>query len=302
MPATFSAPTYIPAAVDFSKLFLPEQFTPLFHTSAYANLSAEQRRRYNQLYALYFNEQIIFFETSLSESVLLPLVDSRLPEGLTVGLREFMEEEQRHTRMFRALNEACAPDLYAGHPFYFIRVPPSQSSVLDWVARRPRVFPMVVWLMLLQEERSMFYSRTILRLKGELEPQFVSVHRAHLADEADHVRWDEDLLDQLWDRCHPVLRRINAEFFRWMVGEFFNTPKRGGLHVVSRLIVEFPELAPRLPQLRTQVRQLAHSKTYHQSLYSREMVPRTFARFDKYAEFSLLGRTLYGYERNPLET
>src|SRR6266850_2175709 len=110
MSGTFSAPTYMPAAVDFSKLFLPEQFTPLFHTSAYANLSAEQRRRYNQLYALYFNEQIIFFETSLSESVLLPLADSRLPADLTVALREFMEEEQRHTRMFRALNEACAPD------------------------------------------------------------------------------------------------------------------------------------------------------------------------------------------------
>jgi P-aminobenzoate N-oxygenase AurF len=302
MLGTSSTPTQISAAVDFSKLFLPEQFTPLFHTRAYASLSAEQRRRYNQLYALYFNEQIIFFETSLSESVLLPLAHSGLPESLTLALGEFMEEEQRHTRMFRALNEACAPDLYAGNSFYFIRVTPTQSRALEWVARRPRVFPMVLWLMLLQEERSMFYSRTILRRKEELEPHFVSVHRTHLADEAGHVGWDEDLLDQVWDRCHPALRRINAELFRWMVGEFFNTPKRGGLRVATRLTVEFPELAPRLGELRTQVRQLARSGTYHRSLYSREMVPRTFARFDKYAEFSWLGRTLYGYERNTLET
>jgi hypothetical protein len=302
MLGTASAPPQVPAAVDFSKLFLPEQFTPLFHTSAYASLSAEQRRRYNQLYALYFNEQIIFFETSLSESVLRPLADSRLPENLTQALREFMEEERRHTRMFHALNKACAPDLYAGSRFFFIRVPPSQSSVLDWVARRPRVFPMVLWLMLLQEERSLFYSRTILRLKEDLEPHFVGVHRTHLADEAGHVRWDEDLLDQIWGGCHPVLRRLNAELFRWMVGEFFNTPKRGGLRVVSQLTVEFPELAPRLSQLRTQVRELAHSRPYHQSLYSREMVPRTFARFDRHAEFSWLGRTLYGYERHTLET
>ena len=301
MLATSSA-RQVPAAVDFSKLFLPEQFTPLYHTNAYASLSVEQRRRYNQLYALYFNEQIIFFETSLSESVLLPLADSRLPESLTAALREFVAEERRHTRMFRGLNEACAPDLYDGRRFYFIRVPPSQSSVLDWVARRPRVFPMVLWLMLLQEERSLFYSRTILARKEEIEPHFVRVHRTHLADEAGHVRWDEDLLDQIWNRCHPVLRRINAELFRWMVGEFFNTPKRGGLRVVSQLTAEFPELAPRLPQLRTQVRQLARSKTYHQSLYSREMVPRTFARFDEHAEFSLLGRTLYGYERNLLHS
>jgi hypothetical protein len=130
----------------------------------------------------------------------------------------------------------------------------------------------------------------------------VGVHRTHLADEAGHVRWDEDLLDQIWTRCHPVLRRINAELFRWMVGEFFNTPKRGGLRVLTQLTAEFPDLAPRLPELRRQVRQLARSKAYHQSLYSREMVPRTFARFDKHAEFSLLGRTLYGYERNLLQT
>jgi hypothetical protein len=223
-----------------------------------------------------------------------------LPESLATALGEFMDEERRHTRMFRALNEACAPEWYAAGPFHFIRVPAVQSRVLDWVARRPRVFPMVLWLMLLQEERSLFYSRAILHRKEEIEPHFVGVHRTHLADEAGHVGWDEDLLDQIWDRCHPVLRRINAEVFRWMVGEFFNTPKRGGLRVVSQLTVEFPEMAPRLPQLREQVRQLAHSRAYHQSLYSREIVPRTFARFDRYAEFSLLGRTLYGYERNRL--
>jgi hypothetical protein len=157
---------------------------------------------------------------------------------------------------------------------------------------------MVLWLMLLQEERSMFYSRSILRGREELEPHFVAAHRTHLADEAGHVRWDEDLLDQIWDPCHPVLRRINAELFRWMVGEFFNAPKRGGLQVVSQLTREFPDLTPRLPALRGQVRELARSRTYHQSLYSREMVPRTFARFDQYPEFSFLGRTLYGYERD----
>ena len=38
-----------------------------------------------------------------------------------------------------------------------------------------------------------------------------------------------------------ILRRLNAELFRWMVGEFFNTPKRGGLRVVSHLVREVPE-------------------------------------------------------------
>jgi P-aminobenzoate N-oxygenase AurF len=288
-------------AVDFSRRFIPEQFTPLYHTPAYADLTVDERRRYNQLYATYFTEQIIFFETSLSESVLLTLANSPLPSPLAAAMREFLEEERGHTRMFRALNRACAPDLYAGGDFYFIRVPPSYARAFGWVARRVQFFPMVLWLMLLQEERSLFYSRAILRQKEDLEPHFVDVHRTHLADEAGHVRWDEDLLDQIWTACTPLLRRFNAELFRWMVGEFFNTPRRGGLRVVSHFADEFPELTPRLPELRKQLFDLSRSPQYHRSLYSREMVPRTFARFDKCPEFSLLGRTLHGYDRRHIE-
>jgi hypothetical protein len=295
LPATTSD------AVDFSKRFIPEQFTPLFHTPAYHDLTVEQRRRYNQLYATYFTEQIIFFETSLSESVLLKLADSPLTGPLAAAMRQFLEEERRHTLMFRALNRACAPDLYRDRDFYFIRVPPVYARVFDWVARRVEFFPMMLWLMLLQEERSLFYSRAILRHGGDLERHFVDVHRIHLADEAGHVRWDEDLLDRIWTACPPLLRRFNAELFRWMVGEFFNTPRRGGLRVVSHFASEFPELTPRLPELRQQLFALSRSPEYHRSLYSRQIVPRTFARFDKCPEFFLLGRTLYGYDRRHIE-
>ena len=295
LPATTSD------TVDFSKRFIPEQFTPLYHTAAYADLTADERRRYNQLYATYFTEQIIFFETSLSESVLLTLANSALPPPLSTAMREFLEEERRHTRMFRTLNRACAPDLYAESDFYFIRVPPSYARAFDWVARRVEFFPMVLWLMLLQEERSLFYSRAILRHGEDLERHVVDVHRIHLADEAGHVRWDEDLLDRIWTACTPLVRRFNAELFRWMVGEFFNTPRRGGLRVVSHFAGKCPELASRLPELRQQVVDLSRSPEYHRSLYSREMVPRTFARFDRCPEFSLLGRTLYGYDRRHVE-
>jgi P-aminobenzoate N-oxygenase AurF len=292
-----SSPGSTGDSVDFSRPFIPEQFTPLYHTGAWAGLTTEQRRRYNQLYALYFNEQIIFFETSLSESVLLPLASSGVPAPLAAALRQFVEEERRHTRMFRALNRACAPALYELSDFYFIRVPAGYARLLHWVARRVRYFPMILWLMLLQEERSLFYSRTILRCRHELEPAFVDVHRAHMKDEVGHVGWDEELLDELWEACGPALRRLNAELFRWMVGEFFNTPKRGGLRVVSHFAREFRELTPRATTLRAAVLDLARSPEYHRSLYSREMVPRTFARFDRFPEFSSLGRTLYGYQR-----
>ena len=283
--------------VDVNRLFIPEQFTPLCHTAAYAGLAPHERRRYNQLYALYFNEQIIFFETSLAERVLLPLAASGLPATLADGLRAFVEEERRHTRMFRELNRACAPAWYAPGDFYFIRVPSGYRQTLGWVARRVRYFPMILWLMLLQEERSLFYSRAIVHDSDGFEPHFVAVHRAHLEDEIGHVGWDEELLDVLWERCRPVLRRVNAELFRWMVGEFFNTPKRGGLRVLTQLAAECPTLAGREADMRRAILDLARSPDYHRSLYSRAIVPRTFARFDRSPEFSTLSRTLYGYQR-----
>jgi P-aminobenzoate N-oxygenase AurF len=294
---TLPVQTNMPAAIDFERFFLPEAFTPLYHVPSYADLTRQQQRRYNQLYALYFNEQITFLETALAENVLLPLARSGLPESLVGALETFVEEESRHTRMFRALNRRCAPDLYAARDFHFIRVQPVQQHALGWIARQTRRFPFVLWLMLLQEERSMFYGRAILREHDRLEPHFVEVHRVHLADEADHVRWDEELLDHIWDACPPVQRRISAELFRWLVGEFFNTPRRGGLRVLAQLAEEFDELAPRLPELRRQVLDLARSPAYHRSLYSRDIVPRTFARFDRHTEFSRLDRTLYGYDR-----
>jgi hypothetical protein len=284
------------APIDFCRRFVPEQFTPLYHTALYATLTEDQQRRYNQLYALYFNEQIIFFETSLAESVLLPLAASGVRPALASALNDFVEEERRHTAMFRALNRRCAPAFYAEGGCHFIRVPAAYGNLLRSIARRVRYFPMILWLMLLQEERSLFYSRAILRGRDALEPNFVEAHRAHMKDEVGHVGWDEELLDELWEACSPTLRRANAALFRWMVGEFFNVPKRGGVRVLSVFAGEFSDLQPRLRDLEAAVRDLAESPSYHRSLYSREIVPRTFARFDRCPEFSSLGRTLHGYE------
>jgi hypothetical protein len=142
--------------------------------------------------------------------------------------------------------------------------------------------------MLVQEERSLFYSRGILRHRESIEPHFVKAHCLHLADEVGHVGWDEELLDALWQRSHPVLRKVNAKLFAWMLGEFFSTPKRAQLRVVDELVREFPELRERRPEMRRQVLALSSDDEYRTSLYSREIVPRTFARFDETPELRTL--------------
>src|SRR3989442_2632691 len=69
--------------------FLPEHLTPLFHTSAYAGLTDEQRMRYNQYQGLYFNEQVAFFATAIARPVLAALIADPSLQGLAGALRQF---------------------------------------------------------------------------------------------------------------------------------------------------------------------------------------------------------------------
>ncbi len=287
------------AAVDHRKRFIPEEFTPLYYTPSYRVLTEAQRLRYNQLQAIYFNEQIIFFETAIGRKVLEALLRLSVPPQLTKGLRQFLEEEQQHTEMFRRLNQLCAPQFYGAGYFYFIQPPRAWMAALSWATQHPRLFPMFLWLMLLQEERSLFYSRRVIAQREELEPHFVKTHRTHLTDEVGHVRWDEILIEALWQRANPFLRKVNAQLFGWMLGEFFNAPKRAQLHVVHELAREFPALSELKPEMQRQLLALSEDAPYQMSLYSREIVPKAFARFDASPEFQSLA--LIGYCRRAEE-
>lgn len=266
------------------KPFIPSELTPLFHTPVYRELTEAQRLRYNQLHALYFNEQIMFFETALCRPILTALLRQARPERLAEGLRQFRAEELRHTEMFRELNRRSAPHLYETGDHHFVQVPAFWTAVMRWAVDHPLWLPLFFWLMLLQEERSLYYSRAFLKNPAALDPAFVETHRLHLADEAKHVRWDEELLDELWLRAHPLLRSLNARLFGWMLREFFGAPKRAQLRVLDELARELPELRGLLPEMRRQMLALSRDEAYRKTLYSREIVPRTFARFDECPE------------------
>ena len=281
--------------IESDRPFLPEAQTPLFHTSVYARLDPAQRLRYNQLHGLYANEQILFFEQALAEDVLGALVRQPLPDHLGESLRRFRDDEAAHSIMFREVNQACAPELYARGDFHFIRVPVGAWHALRAIGRRPIRFPLLVWLMLIQEERAIHHGREILRSAPTLEPRLVATHARHLRDEVHHVRWDQEILDWLWPRTSPALRRINAALFRWLVGEFFNVPRRGSVAVVRELARQCPELLTELPNMVGAIQGLAASADYHAWVYSRRIVPHTFRRFDRWPEFTGMRRVLRAY-------
>lgn len=280
--------------VDHSRYFMPERFSPLYFTPWLARLSADQRRRYNQLHTLYFNEQLMFFEDSLAESVLGAALKTPLPAALADSLRDFIAEERDHSAMFRRLNR-LSEDFYADRDYHFISVPRAAQKVLAWASARPNLFPMFLWIMLLQEERAIHYSREIIRPENDFEPHFAAVHRLHLADEVGHVRHDRQLINLLWKTCPALLRSANVVLLRYCVGEFFSTPKRACLRVLGRLAFEFPELVPDLPELKRAVRALERDPVYHESLYSRAVVPESFALFDECPELATMSRVMLGY-------
>jgi hypothetical protein len=287
--------------VDFGRNFMPEELTPLFYVPLYRQLAPEHRLRYNQLQALYFNEQIIFFETMIGRGVMGGLLRQTWTNGFGEKLQRFSDDEIRHSEMFRQLNRLCAPQRYAAADFHFIQAPRRSIAALRWMTRRPRVFPLFIWLMLLQEERSLYYSREFIRHVEAIEPHFVASHRVHLADEANHVRWDEELLDRLWRGTSRLLRVVNARLFAWMLGEFFSTPKRGQLRVVEMLAREFPELRERETEMSRQLLALPRDETYQLSIYSRRIVPRCFAQFDRWPELRVMERAIRGYRFLPKE-
>lgn len=285
--------------IDFTKRFIPERLTPLYHTSAYAELSPPQRLRYNQLHACYFNEQTIFFESAMAQHILRGFIKRKLPGALAEGIRAFIAEETQHSQMFRDLNRKCLPDYYANGDFFFIKLPGWVSVSLSQWVRHPGLFPFFLWVLLIQEERALFCAKEFLGEAGELEPNFVTVQRRHLADEAGHIEWDEELVDWVWPKIAQWRRQINARLLAWMMGEYFTTPKRSGLRVVAELVRAFPGLKPRWPEMQSQMLGLAHHRAFNLLAYSREVTPKAFARFDQWPEFKPLCRVFPGYEPNP---
>ncbi len=293
--------TAIPrGGIDFSLPFFPARLTALAHVPSWDLLEARHQLRYSQLYALYLNEQTVFFEELLATNVLPALYQrpDRIGAELAADLRRFEAEERRHSRWFRELNHQVEPGrfLLDEGSYVFIPADARTRTVTTWFARRPFMFPCWIWLMLIQEERSIAVARECLKEGALLEPDFLALHRKHMADEIDHVRWDLQLVERVWLPMPRWKRRLQARLFGVLMSEFFTAPKRSGKAVLQALIDEFPELQTIGPQLQRELAGLATSHAYHASLYSRTITPRCFAMFDELPEFRDIGRSLPAYD------
>ena len=274
---------------------VPESLTHLYYAPVYQTLTGKERRIYNKLHACFCCEMLVFFEEELPQCYSTAARGAGVPNSVRCEVQSMLVAESHHAAMFRGLARDLDSNLYEPFAYHFLRVPKGIWRLLKLPLQYPRLFPLVFWIVLLQEERTVYYSKEVIRCASELDPRVVDAFSRHMDDEKDHLGIDEALLEVYWERSSSSIRWLNAQAFRLFVDEFLNAPKRAGIRVIERLVQEVPSLQGRKGELTAGLRNLAKDARFHQSLYSREIVPKTFALFDRYAEFRNLGDRVRGY-------
>ena len=285
--------------IDRSRWYFCETLTPLYYAPVYRELEPHHRRRYNQLTGLLANELISLLESEFLQAALTAVESSDARDGeLLQAVRRFREDEERHASAWNRLNRLSEPGWYAARRSRrLVTVPPAVGVLSRAIARYPVLFPVVFWIQLVQEERSIEISRRCMRVERDrIEPRYAAVYAAHLHDEVRHVQIDRHLIERFYRPRSPIVRHMTARLFRTLVSQLLLTPGRSTAAVIVRLVEEFPELAQRAPRIRAEVRALTDNDEYHRMMYSRKTTPVTFDLFDCFEEFHQMRHVLRAYE------
>ena len=280
---------------------LPEHITHLYYSPVYGTLLPHQKLAYNRLHACYHCEVCAFLEGELPRYYLKAVSGPKIPEELRQAAQSLADSEKWHAAAFRTLARRISPGLYSGDPsnqeYVFVQPSVASSLIFRRLFDLPALRPTLLWIALIQEERGAFFGEEILRNPEQLDPRMVDWQRRHLADERDHLSLGEALLPLYWDASPSWMRWLNGRLLPFVLREFLSAPKRTGMRVIDHLVKECPELLPRKAELQDAMRSLDGNPRFHQSIYSRAIVPKTFALFDRYAEFRNMGKSLSGYSR-----
>jgi uncharacterized protein (DUF2267 family) len=287
--------------IDRTRWFFCETLTPLYYTRIYRELSLEHRRRYNQLTGMLANEIISVLETEFLQASLHAVASTRGDPDLLAAVQRFKEDERRHADIWLTLNRLSEPAWYASKTRRFVCMPAYARVASRVIARHPLAFPVVFWLQLAQEERSIEISRRCMRVAAErIEPRYAAAYAAHLPDEIRHVQIDRYLIERFYDSRSAMIRATTARLFKAVMARFLLTPVDSTARVISTLAAEFFELRPLVPRMRRELRELEKDDEYHEMMYSRRTTPNTFALFDRFEEFHQMRHVLRAYQPLPV--
>jgi len=280
--------------IDHNKLFIPEHLTQLYHTSAYSMLNDKQRLRYNQLFSMRAIEQLMTLEQEFIASVLKRTEKSsrlKLNRKLITCMHEMALEEEQHYQMFYSVNRLADPDIYLNKEMFFARFTRLERFALNTLLLTPGINLFLLWILLILEEFSTFISTQMIRahkqFPDKLDSNFVNVHREHLKDETRHVAICANLITTITEDSHPLIIKLNTFLLKKFMRDYM-TPKRGGIRVIERLALEFPELADKKPELIEHVKNQKQDKVILEAIQDPKSMPYSHELFKQHPEFYFL--------------
>ena len=282
--------------VDRAKPWEPDELGALWFLPSFAALDAEQRRRCNQLHAIGICEQFVWFERELVCGIANIVRWRALPAQLGEALRHFMVEEEKHIEMFWRLLEKSEPGWYRSRTPRVFRVSPLHQFSMDRMAANPRLLIAWVWLAIFVEERTLYLSRLHIsaakKASAQVDALHTQVHSFHFRDEVRHYQLDQHLLTWIYDPQPRWKKQLSAFMFRQFVRSYV-AARRTATHILTQLGNEYPALRREvLPQMLSEMRQVARNPRYHEKHFSPAAQPHTLKLLAEYPEHDRLWELL----------
>ncbi|MBC7545089.1 MAG: diiron oxygenase [Candidatus Sericytochromatia bacterium] len=284
--------------VDHGRGFAPTSMCHLSYTPSYERLNEAERRLYSQIVGQAIAEQFIFLE----EHLLIPALEGvmqrmggRLGTTLRMCFLDFIAEEYKHSDMFWRLLETAYPDQYPQREAAVYRQSKLKARMLTLMTDWPTFLTVWIWLGVLFEERTIDLFRKY-EADPAVDPLFKEVHRFHMLDEARHVRIEEHLLAEVYDRTPAWQRQLNARLLNRVL-RMFTHPSTSPRVAIEIVMQRHPRLRAFAAEFDRDIAGLGQNMTFQQANFSRGVLPQTFNLLDEYPEMTHLREGLPLYNR-----
>ncbi len=276
------------------QLHAPESMSHLPFTSVYDELEPEERLTYNHAHADGVCEQFMFLEDGLFVRALQSFLrqsGKQHSPAMREACQFFIEEEEKHSAMFRRLLLHSRPEVYEKQTYDVYRLSPAEEKFMEVSTSNPSFFLWWIWVATLFEEKTLDFHKKHQAVRSDVDEMYQAVHKFHAKDELRHFEMDHHFLEHLWDQAPMWKRVLNARIFGRIMWSFAH-PRRTVKAAVDYLIAQHPRLEPMRERLYREGMGVSASRAWHEATYSRTTLPETFALFDRYPEMHGLCKIL----------
>jgi fatty acid desaturase len=286
---------------DRDRWFAPECMSHLYFTPVYQELTPEERLGYNQAFAEGISEQFVFLEQVLLvrglKSFLLRC-ERQLPQPMVEACQFFIQEEDKHSEMFRRLLVEANPAVYEKETFHVYRLDASERRFMDRSMEDPTFYLWWIWVATLFEEKTIDFHRKYQNERDRVDPMYASVHRHHCLDELRHLQMDHHFVEALWVPAPAWKKALNVHMLQRIMWSFVH-PRRTVVAAVGELVKRHTRLEPMRDRLVREGMGVASLRAWHEATYSRQTLPNTFALFDRFPELHGMSTVLPLYRPRP---